>query len=571
MVGGCDIARVGLHPAVHHRPASCGSSREPIQRRSLGKAEGRRGASRAVDARRLALSGLLVVTAGCLGGDTSSEDNKDAGPVPVAVSDDWPVLALPNHGRDAGHDHGDPSQHAFSTPNFEVLGWNPLVTEYHGRPAGTYYCGNVAETEGRSVAVYNSFATDVAIVVVDVTNASDPQLLGELVMPLTHVYDAAVTDDGRYALLATSPLDTGPDLEPPFGATPGQVRAIAPVWRDACGNESRGPEENLPFASGVVLVDLADPTTPTIVDYEAQPILGAHSVSAATINGVSYVAASTTNLVHEASYFVFYTVDEVAGAPQLIPYSAFTAQYPSADAIDPLLTASTNGHVDATLGLHPITGQVLAYLANWNGGVVVVELAQGTASPVGYWSDFDPSRGSEMTGQIHSVVPLPHVVNGRHLTLAGQEIIGHPAGRPTGQAVILDTTDPARPTPVARWTLPVDVQWDAPLMFSTHYIDLVDDTLFVSLYHGGVWAADANESQWPELPSIGVFLPSDEVPTPPVAGGSVDPEVLDINHLSDGTLIVLDGTSGAYTLRFDPDDARVPRISPWTEDAWITP
>lgn len=510
-----------------------------------------------------------LVLAGCFGGPAKD----DAGPVgPDAAESNWALRALPTKGTDDRHDHNDPAQHHnLSTPNFEVLGWDPLVTNYHHEPSGGYSCGTVVDTGERSIAVYSSFTTDVALLVVDVKDTAHPKLAGELVLPLTHVYDASVTDDGMFALLATDPLDKGPDLPPTAGLAP-ETYSIRPIWRDACGRETQGPESNLPYASGLVLVDLRDMMQPAVIGYEPQPVLGAHSVSAATIDGTTYVVASTTNLVHGASYYVFYTLEDNPVLPQLVPYGSMTAQYPAPEAVRTETAAQINGHVDATIAKHPATGQILAYLANWNGGLSIVELAgRGQVTPVGLWNDFDPAKGDEMTGAIHSVNPMPELRDGRHITAIGQELGGHPANRPTGQAILLDTTDPSHPFALARWTLPVDVQWDQGAIFSTHYLDLIGDTLFVTLYHGGIWAADASEDQWPELPSLGVFMPDRDSGADVFSAGVYPwrPLVVEVGHLKDGTLVTVDHATGVYTLRFDPEDPAVPRLAPWTADAWI--
>jgi hypothetical protein len=510
-----------------------------------------------------------VLVAGCL--DDSGGDDADPGPDAV-IGAGWAERAVTNSKTDDQHDHGDPVQHeGFTTPNFEILGYDPLVTDYHGRPAGGTYCGNLAETEDRKLAVYHSFTTNVVLQVIDLSDVTNPELIGELVMPLTHVYDAAVTSDGMFAVLATTPKTSVPENPPtlldPVGSYTERI-----TFRDTCGNEYQGPEENLPFSNGVVLVSLADPRVPTIVDYDPQPVLGVHSISTETIDGTTYIAGSTTNLVHGASYYVFYTLEELpVVGPTLQPFGTFSAQYPLTDVPDPQTTPLTSGHVDATIQKHPITGQVLAYLANWDGGLVVAELVSvGQVEAVGHWTDYDPGKGSEMSGQWHSARPLYELRDGRHITLFGQEIGGRPSERPTSLALLMDTTDPTDPKPLARWTLPVDPNWDGGAIWSTHYLDLVGDTLFISLYHGGVWAADASPEHWPNLPSVGVFVPNAAPPDQPVAlYADWDPLVMEVNHLSDGTLVILDGTSGAYTVRFTEDDPRVPPVAPWAQDDWM--
>lgn len=518
------------------------------------------------------LSSLLLASAGCLDGDGGGDDGD--GGLQGAVDTGWAERAVTNSKTDDRHDHSDPTHHeGFTTPNFSILGYDPLVTDYHGRPAGGTYCGMVAETEERTIAVYHSFTTNVVMEVIDLSDVTNPELVGELVMPLTHVYDVSVTSDGMFAVLATTPKTDVPENPPTFlgleDAIPTYTERI--LFRDACGNEYAGPEANLPFANGVVLVSLADLANPTIVDYDPQPVMGVHSISTETIDGTTYVAASTTNLVHGGSYYVFYTLEQlpVAGTT-LQPFGAFSAQYPVADVPDPQRTPLTSGHVDATIQKHPLTGQVLAYLANWSGGLVIVELASpGSVEAIGHWTDYDPSKGSAMTGQWHSARPQYELRDGRHITLFGQEIGGRPTARPTSLALLMDTTDPTDPHPLARWTLPVDPNWDGGAIWSTHYMDLVGDTLFTSLYHGGVWAADIREENWPNLPSVGVFIPNAATPDQPVAlYADWDPLIMEVNHLADGTLVILDGTSGVYTVRFTEDDPRVPPVAGWTEDDW---
>jgi hypothetical protein len=521
----------------------------------------------------LAVALTVLPLAGCL----DSDDGEPKVPPASVLDSSWAERAVTSSKTNEQHDHGDPTHHeGFTTPNFQILGHDPLVNNYHGRPAGGTYCGMVAETEERTIAVYHSFTTNVVLHVVDLSDVANPELVGILVMPLTHVYDVSVTADGMFAVLATTPKQDLPETPPTLlGADPiGGVATYREriTFIDACGNEYQGPEENLPFSNGIVLVSLADLTAPTIVDYDPQPVLGVHSVSVETIDGTTYIAGSTTNLVHGASYFVFYTLETlpVVGTTML-PYGAFSAQYPIADVPDPQRTPLTSGHVDATLQKHPITGQILAYLSNWNGGLVIVELAGlGQVQAIGHWTDYDPSQGSSMTGQWHSARPLYELRDGRHITLFGQEIGGRPSLRPTSLALLMDTTDPTDPKPLARWTLPVDPNWDGGAMWSTHYLDLVGDTLFISLYHGGVWAADAREQHWPNLPSVGVFIPNAAPPDQPVAlYADWDPLVMEVNHLADGTLVILDGTSGAYTVRFTENDPRVPPVAGWTEDNWV--
>jgi hypothetical protein len=501
---------------------------------------------------------VVFLVAGCLG--PSDEGPPTASPGPSEpVPADWAERALPFG---AQHAHSDPAQHeGLSTPNFEVLGWDPMINDYHKANAGGHYCGDVGVNAKGKYAVVNGFTSDVALVVMDVTDPGHPTKAGELVLTRTHVYDAAMVPDASFVILATSPLDTGPD-------TPPLRNPIRAEWTDACGQTHVGPEQDAPYASGVVLVDLSDPRSPRVADYVAQPVIGAHSVFATLLDGQRWVLASTTNLVHQVSYFSFFTVESLpALGPRLQAQGTYDAQYPGQNSASAPLS---NGHVDGWIQKHPITKANLAYLANWDGGLTILRIdGPGRFTVVGTWNDLDQSKGSEMTGQIHDALPIEGTWEGKHYTFVGQEIVNHPAKRPTGQVVRLDTTDPANPKPTGRWTLPVDVEWSQTLIFSTHYIELIERTLLVSLYHGGVWAADADPSQGPELPTLGVFVP-DRVPPEVRVGARGDPapEVLDVLGQADGSFVSFDARGGIYVLRFHPEN-RMPPLEPWTADAWI--
>jgi hypothetical protein len=531
---------------------------------------------------------LAIVSAGCLSGN---ERDDDEGPTTPVVPEGWAARALPHAG---DHDHDDRAAHReLSTPNFRVLGWDPLITDHHGTTSGDHLCGAVATEGDRRLAVVHSFGTDVAFVLADVTDPVAPVKLGEFVLKRAHTYDVAITPDGRYVALATNPRTGGSDEGPvdlhtllrgEAAHAPPALGAVPPrlEWRDACTGAVTVIHEELPLASGVVLVDITDPMAPAFADFEPTPYLGPHSIHAArTGDGTLWILASITNLVHQASYFQFFTIQELpALGAQLAAAGTVEAQYVGADTTTPL----TNGHVDGFIQTHPATGEDIAYLANWNGGLIVARIeAPGVVTTIGAWNDYtfnpaDPAP-SGMTGQIHSTLPLPTLWNGRHYTVVGQEVVSRPAGRPTGQMILMDTTDPTDPVPVARWTLPHDPgQWSGPerpgeaLLFSTHYPAVINETLFVSMYHGGVWAVDLGSGHWPELPTIGVFVPDGESPLPPDGDLRLlahwAPLVLDVVATPEGRLVVWDSLSGVYVVEFDPA-MEIPAPEPWTEDAWL--
>lgn len=551
-----------------------------------------------------AILAVLFLSAALLAGCSSTKDSTP-GQVDAVANPKWAVDAI-FLGADPeatdyvpDHDHSNRSIHrGFSTPNFELLGHDPLLSSYYHASAGTAWCGDVARSGARRLAVVHSFSTDVALSVIDVTNVDHPAMVGELVLPYDFTYDVAIFEDGRYAVIAGNPdlaSDPPPTFAPdlPNGNLPWQG-----TWRDACGNERpvAGPADGVPHGYSAILVDLADPAAPVVADfYEYPGGRNVHSISTAMIDGVRYVATSGLGALpctlpgvagnpvpnpvpcepqvprygNLMSHFDLLTVEETAAGARLVANNVIV---PSDQThLDPSLLYLSNGHTDATIEKHPVTNQTLAYLADWDGGLHIVRIdGPGQTVPVATWGTAPGGDNSQMTGNVHSVRPVEGLRDGRHLLVVGQEVIGRPAGRPSGQVAILDITDPGVPVRLAKWTLPVEVQWGPTLgeTFSTHYPVLVNDTLFVAMYHGGVWAADFSKPNWPDLPSIGVYLPTEEPAGEPHRSGQ-SPEVLEVLALGGDDLLVFDGNSGAYTLRFHGVDADVPPAMPWAENPWM--
>lgn len=539
---------------------------------------------------RVVVVALLVgaLFAGCL--------SEDQPPAPSVVREpDWATRAI-FAGPDpeltlhvADHDHGNASIHVgLSSPNVKVLGHDPLHSPYYDATAGTAFCGDVAERRDRHIAVVHSFGTDVALQVLDVTNRSQPVLISELVLPYSFTYDVAVFADGAYAVIAGNP-DLASDT------LPGALVPFVPTVRNACGQEpAQSNVDYIPYGYAAILVDLTTPENPRVADfYEYPGGRNVHSISTAMVDGIRYVATSGLGAVpcnvpsfpgsplpstpcvnvprygNLLSHFDFLTVEETPIGARFAPYMVYTPM--SQTNLDPSLLYLGNGHTDATIQKHNVTGQTLAYLADWDGGLHIVRLdGPGQITPVTTWGAAPGDDPTQMRGNVHSAVPLDGLRDGRHYTLTGQEVVGRPGGRPTGQIVLLDTTTPSQPIARARWTLPVDVMWTPAegLLFSTHYPILVDDTLYVAMYHAGVWAVDASRDNWPDLPSIGVYIP-DAAPSGQLRAASPAPEVLQVLHLGDDVLLVFDANGGATTVQFDRNDARVPRAAPWSDNPWM--
>jgi hypothetical protein len=483
---------------------------------------------------------LALVLPGCLQGG-SDRPAKDVRPG-LHFDADWAEKALGNNM--ASHDHFKPSDHQdLSTPNFSTIGWDPLVSQSKGTTAGGYFCGEArSRADGRRLAVVNSFYSGLAFVLADVTDSTHPFYVGEFKLEQESVYDVAMTPDGLHVVLAADPQPKAPSSAP--------ITATSSLtFTDACTGESRlvGPVP----ANGpsVILVGIAEPTKPVIEDVFPQPVLGPHSVSTALVDGVTWIAVSVTNLEHRGSYFSFFTTAN----GKLSLKSTYQAP-PAASSAQPII----NGHVDATIAKHPVTKKTLAYLADWDAGLVILDLSGPVPMQVSQFTKFTGGGGyitGVETGNVHDAIPIDGLWDGKHYVLVGQEILSHPKDHPSGWLWILDDTDPARLSEVGKWTLPVDVQWTTSLQFSTHYPSIINRTAFMSLYHGGVWAIDlSTPAKLANPPTIGAFVPSRESPKPGKIGGSDvvgTPTVMEQWPLPDGSMIVFDSQSGLYVVRFD--------------------
>lgn len=488
--------------------------------------------------RALAVCGVtlfLLTIAGCNGPGAAPA------PSPSDTVDPhlhWSEDALAYGG---GHDHTNATHHQnLSTPNFEIVGYDPLVSEATGRTNGGHFCGDAQPTpDGRRIAAVESRNVG-GFVVADVTDPAAPEYLGEFIMPQSRVYDLAVVPDGRNVLLVTTPM-TPPS---PLGGPP-----PPPVWwRSACAEEpvpltSLG-QDNVPRDSSLILVSIADPHAPTVVDQRPIAVEG-HSVYSTIIDGRTWVLA--TVISPTSWHYQFYEIVTAAGQSRLNYLSTYAFPPPADGSLE-----LVSGH-DGWIAKHPGTGQTLAYLA---GGLElhVLDLADPLRPQLlSRWSDYSAARAGS-TGSLHSVTPMTQMWGDQHYTLLGPEFGSHPSDQPSGTVWLLDTTDPAAPFEVGAWTLPHDVEWTGEYMFSNHYFTIHNQTAFVSMYHGGVWAidlSDATPENYTLFPSVGVFLPDRASPHPPLEITRWTPTVEDVIAFEDGSIVVFDGNSGVYVVRYD--------------------
>ncbi|MHB8585299.1 MAG: LVIVD repeat-containing protein [Thermoplasmatota archaeon] len=477
---------------------------------------------------------LIIALSGCVA-PTVTQRALSLPPTTGKAADlppNWYAAALA-HG--SGHDHRNILEHAnASTPNFHLLGHDPLLTDhYGGKPAFAYGCGEAATTaSGRRLDVIDAFQNDLSFVLEDVTNASHPVKVGEFYSQGMPTYDADITPDGLYVVLAFDGLVRTPVASPlgvpaaplPDGANTSAVPSLHFV--SACGeHQTIALPDAVAASQGVVLVSVADPTHPTFVDWSPTPGFNLHSVSTARVDNVDWVAGSVLTGTQAGSYFTFYQIQDTPAGTKLVPEGIYESPPVTQGEGGSVFVPITNGHTDVSFQKDPTSGKLLGYVADWEGGVIVIDLSSpGVARAIGSWAPhhatpIDPADdGPCYPGAVHEVLAAPTLWNGKHYIFAGQECPGKTStSAPGGSVFVLDATDPTNLKLVGSWHLPEDTGvWTVEYQASPHYLALVNRTLFVSDYHAGLWAVDvSNDSLLASPPSIGVYLPAIPPPVPP--------------------------------------------------------
>ncbi len=458
--------------------------------------------------RRAAFLLAGVVLAGCLAGPPDLETlslEVEAAALELLVQD---------------HDHFGPG-HGGSR-NVELVGYHNGVDDSADPNAvatGVWY--TELAVHGDLVFMVRSGAAG-GFSIINVANPGSPRFVGSYeALPGA---DIEVSDDGRWAFFA-SQRNMPAEMAAALGAAhPGAVAA-----------------------RGISVVDLADPHNPGLAAFLPLPINGPHTITYHRhSDGRAYLLACTYDLVTGADGSVTGTVpvtqrvlvlrveeQDVTGIPvALNPVATYQ-----------LLESAPAGRLymphDTSVQFHPGTGQTLVYVAYWDKGVRILDWSDSAElRDVGAWNDFGPSS----RGNIHLARPFDRPVAGRHVTVAEPEII---AAEETGYVAFLDTSDPAEPSTLGRWTLPGELIVQA-FEFSPHNFDTWDGRVALAHNHAGLWvlgvgtAADLAEPK-----SLGFYLPDmprvDSPRPQPYFWGVVE---------RDGLLYAVDEATGLHVLRY---------------------
>ncbi|HUR70298.1 MAG TPA: hypothetical protein VM370_13720 [Candidatus Thermoplasmatota archaeon] len=445
---------------------------------------------------------VALAVAGCLGAEPSTR-TPPAHPSPLA-----PVLGEPIV---QDHDHTDPALHNAS--------WNLRLVS-HVKPWGDgseYGNGTVNEFAVNGNLVFVSRSNpEGGFAVVDLTDVRHPAVIGDF--RSEGGGDVEVTSDGAFALLSTQ------------RTLPGQQTTDNPT--------ARAPR-------GVYVVDVQDPTHPTLASFLPLPVNGPHTmhyhrvsptlelVTLATYDLVTNPLTGTIDAALPPTQRVYIDklVRDGTGA-RLEPLGLYSVIAPP----DPSKLVFPH---DVFIETHPETGALLMYVAYWDAGLKIVDITDPTMPrEVATVTDFAPSA----LVALHDARTFPAPIQGKHVTVVGPEIVTAPEA---GQLTFLDTTDPASPEKLGWWSIPGNLTVDTPFIFSPHVFDTdASGRVVVGHYHGGVWLIDAHDPA--NATSIGFYQPHEER----AGEWGARPSVWGARFFR-GYILATDGPTGLYVLETD--------------------
>jgi hypothetical protein len=405
---------------------------------------------------------------------------------------------------DLNHDHNDIALHTASN-NVELVGFNPIKPDGPGATLGEI-----------DVAGHYAFVAyfDHGFLIIDLSNVSSPQVVGEFDIP------TPMTPLGHYT---------------------------ADLKVDATGDwVFLGLE--LSEYPGAMIVDTRDKAHPKMAGFWPAPgtLAGCHMVEYASIAEQEYLfCAPLDNAV-----YVGRILPEVGGTREIatvgrwVPNSAGYVQSEANHLIDDP-TGFPNryvlsGHQDMTYQLDPLTNKPTLFVSFWNLGLRIVDVSIPEAPlEIGFW---DGVGANGYRGNFHTAMAFES--EGRRIAAVIPEGPDPPA------LFLLDATDLAAPKLLSEWSaLPSFTDESGGSQagsFSLHNFQIIDGKIYLCMGHGGIWVLDVSTPEKQAAPEpVGSYYPHE-----PRADGqtySIYPwDVVVYNgYMLDGV-----GASGFYVLHF---------------------
>jgi hypothetical protein len=395
--------------------------------------------------KRLSALLLAVLLAGCAGSGRPPPETAD-GPI-----------ALPEIEID--HDHKDPNSHQ-AAHGLELAGFVDAQEILKSEPARLT---DIQFFENISVVTVNgrTAGSSGGFLVFDLATPTQPELLARYRSGSEDNWYTKISPDGRYVFLTANGAT---NVQPALEGVRQSVEDGAPTMA----------------ARGIQVVDIGDPRAPKLVGYFPAPVRVINLAPWRGPDGATYVAASMTN-------------DRVSRVTNTV--AARDLNYVSILRFDPTLQRLEEvarwqptdlGSVtdafphDLSVVFHPLHARPLLYVAYWDAGAYIVDLANPQQPKQ---AARIPSLG--LGDHVHTFKPHPGLIGDKVYAVLAPETFG---GEHSGRHRLIDVTNAREPRVIAQWQLPPGIEANPEnLIFSPHEFSLANDRLYASHFHGGAW------------------------------------------------------------------------------------
>ncbi|GEM_PF-1146791 len=472
---------------------------------------------------RASLLVLLALVAGCVAGPGGTPA---ATPPPSASS----LAQAIGEPIEMKHNHTDASLHT-AKYGLSLVNWSPLIPQELGTEgfAGLRIVGDLAY-----------LATDGAhagFLIVNVSDPREPRLVSQYSTPGGASQEAVPTPEGDYVFLNLQRQPGAADV------------AGAPLAGDGLG---------------IQIVDVRDKAHPKLAGFVPVEVQGSHVMFYTEWQGHRYLIYNGQPVREGLPTGDVYTepvgndvkiaelLDTPAG-PTLKP----VGQYQFVETIAATKPGGCFPH-DQWAEEHPLTHQLLLYIAYWDCGAVIVDITNPATPTLLHYDDV---MAPSTRNNIHFFRPDPTLRGGKVIAWSGPEIDVSP-GEP-GYLRAYDVTKPDAFGQIGHWRLPGFVENDQPFLMSPHNFAFRGDLMAVAHYHAGVWVLNVSD---PTQPYAVAFYEPHGNETSPFQGQvwrktpnfpeAYFPNVYDAKWLTSPTdgktyLLVSERGSGLYVLKLD--------------------
>ena len=299
---------------------------------------------------------------------------------------------------------------------------------------------------------------------------------------------------------------------------------------------------------GVLIYDARDRAAPVLAGFWPAPgtLLGCHMVEYAVINEQEYLFCAPLDNAIWVGQLLDPTPTgqrEIVTIAHWVPTTPKFAQQQAA-AIQAngadYVTGLVSGHQDMTYQPDPLDGTPTLFVSFWNLGMRIVDVSI-PALPIEVGSW--AGEGSEKwRGNLHTTVAAK--LSDRRI------IVTIPEGTSPPALFVLDATDLNDPVLLAEWTALDDFKGEDGT-FSLHNFQIVAGKVYIAMGHGGVWCLDISTPELQAAPNpVASYLPHE-----PAGNGEPYQGYYWDSVIWGGYWLTADGAGGFYVLHKLDDPA----------------